>query len=274
MRHVLRLLLSPLLPVGLVSTVQAAEDAGGPPPGAWVFEALGGATLSEKIGDPGEARGGVKIHYEGLALAADQLIYQMMLWPGSKITVVRTVDLTSAAGADDRITIDTRNAIAPTMGFRGALYPRTAHVQVIDPDPATPLKVRYRVDLAKVGAFRGLLKDAQTQTWIPHQGWADTAELWFEAKADAAEGGLKDIRLAVVVLHCESSAVGAPAGKRVELDRWKGPDAPPEGAWPKTGIAGHVDCRMLKITLAEDGAAGISGNDLRTWGTMLPAKRP
>jgi len=159
----------------------------------------------------GELRGGVHLVIGGLALRAERVDFRLDELPGGAAWPSRA-DLLPAAG--ERIAIDTRAGEFDSLAFRGLLEPRRGRMTIDEVDEQEGL-LHYRLQLQKLDAFEGALRDSQDR-WLPVSGGG--GELTMQLVADLDDGELYDPRLRSIRLRLPAEA-GASDTVRLTLDR-------------------------------------------------------
>lgn len=255
MSFALRTLLSTFLAVGAV----AADAPPTPLPvsGLPEFHAGGSVTWSSDPAKPSIADGGVTARYESVLLAGERLTMLQQLVPGTKVSTPADADLTAGPNGPTptTVTLDTRQATSPSIGFKGLFSPSAVHIRRLPPDATRPATVRWHVALPDAGSFAGHLRLAQG--WAPFHGWAENAE--FEIEGTLVAGAVKDLRVVQILLHSRPAAADA-AVRNAEINRLR-PDVPlPAAGQDPTPeqIGGHIDAQTVILTFDATGAPGVS----------------
>ena len=253
-----------------LSPALCAEDSTTlqPPPNVPYFHSgeTGTAIWSSDPAQPSTATGGVDARYDGILLRCDQLMLRYAPLTGTTANVPSEGFLKPgpAGPADNRVVLDTREATAPNVGFRGLFTPASVTMQRLVDATLPPLHVRYHVDLPDAGSFQGLLHMAAG--WAPYRGWADHIELLIGA--EVIGGNLSNMRVLKIILNGRPATDAVPA-RNAEINRLKPGQTlpPPEQALTVEHISGHNDAPTIFIEFDEQGRPGtrwVGRNNL--WG--------
>lgn len=251
----LRTLLSVVFAAGAFAADAAPETLS--PSGLPEFHAGGSVTWSSDPAKPSVADGGVTARYESVLLAGERLTMIQQPIPGTKVSTPADADLTAGPNGPTptTVTIDTRQATLPNIGFKGLFSPSAVHIRRLPPDAARPAAVRWHVALPDAGSFAGQLRLAQG--WAPFHGWAEHAE--FEIEGTLIAGAVKELRVVQILLHSRPAAGDVPV-RNAEINRLR-----PEAPLPAPGedptpeqIGGHIDAQTVILTFDASGAPGVS----------------
>lgn len=245
-----------LLVLGLLGTASAAETPPfQPPAGMPYFRSGGTATYSADATQPSTATGGVEARYDGIVLRSDNLALRYALLAGTTFNIPDNGSLQSgpAGPADNRVILDTREATAPNVGFRGLFSPTSVTLQRTADENLPAGQVHYSVTMPDAGDFQGLLK--LPSGWSPYRGWADHIDLLIGA--DVVGGSLTNLHVLRITLF------GRPAGsegpeRNAEINRLRPEIALPAPGQPLTAeqVAGHNDARVIYIEFDAQGRPG------------------
>ena len=241
------------------------------------FQSGGNAIWSSDPTQPSTATGGVEARYEGVLLRCDQLMLRYAPLAGTTASIPSEGSLQpGAAGpAGNRVILDTQQATAPNVGFRGVFSPASVTLRRLSDTTLPPLHVRYQVELPDAGSFQGQLHTAAG--WAPYRGWADHIDLLIAA--EVVNGSLSNMRVLKITLYGRPGVEGTP-GRNAEINRLK-PNLtlpPPEQALTAEQVSGHNDAPTMFIEFDDQGRPGmrwIGRNNL--WGdpalfNLNPAK--
>lgn len=240
-----------------------------PPADAPFFRSGAQATWASNPEQPTTATGGVEARYEGIYLHCDHLSLQYAQLPGTTVNVPNEGVLQpGAAGpADNRVVLDTRNATAPTIGFRGIFTPAAVTMRRLIDASLPPLQVNYQVDLPDAGDFQGQLKTQDG--WASFRGWAESIQLIIAA--DVIGGSLANMRVVKITLNGRPGSDARPQ-RNAEINRIKDgvPLPAPEQPLTTEMVSGHNDAKTIFITfdqLGRPGASWVGKNNV--WGSDL-----
>jgi len=239
------------------------------PADAPFFRSGAQATWSSDPAQPTTATGGVEARYEGIYLHCDQLSLQYTLLAGSTANVPNegTLQPGAAGPADNRVVLDTRNATAPTIGFRGLFTPAAVTMHRLTDASLPPMHVSYQVDLPDAGDFQGQLKTQDG--WASFRGWAENIQLILGA--EVVGGSLTNLRVLKITLNGRLGS-DAHAQRNAEINRIKADVILPAPEQPLTAemVSGHNDAKTIFITFDELGRPGASwAGKNNVWGTDL-----
>ena len=155
----------------------------------------------------GHLAGDVRFELDALVVAAERIDFSLAPVPGGGLFLDQAQ---IRPATDGRVRLDTRASRFAGLDFRGLLEPRRITVTRLADAGASPdgeageAGLRYRVELADLGAFTGTLRDDRNR-WLPVAG----------------NGRMMELAVALALVD------GRPAGPRIAGVRITGgPDAP------------------------------------------------
>jgi hypothetical protein len=253
-RRAAALLLAAVLAAGEEAPVAVAPTT--PAPAvmpALLFKATGGMSLSLSPARPSEAKG-VQLRYEDIILETEILRYRMAVLAGAARPVLSTADL--IGGPDGRVLIDTSASKLERIAFRGQLRPRTVAVRRVEPDPARPKTVGFRLECSEVGDVHGIVATATGPRQI--LAWAERVILDLEAEVDPASStGMSVPRL--VTMHLYGPPANPAGDERLALvlvmiNPVPAAEAIAERQWSGTNWALHRSADWMALEFDETGA--------------------
>ena len=226
-------------------------------PAPFEFSAGGATSWSLDPAAPSTADGGVSATYEGVILQVDHLTVLQSPIFGTPGNFPAEADLLPGehGPAGGRVTIDTRLATLPTIGFKGLLTPTAIHIRRLPLDPARPKFVNFQVVLPDTGAFDGQLQTKDG--WAPFRGWSERTEMLLEG--DILTGSLANVRVVRIVLHGRLARADIPR-RNAEITRLKADQTLPSTVEDihEDAIAGHINAAQIVILLDAQGRPSAS----------------